>query len=408
MASVPAKTARDRTMAAAEMKARVLLVDDHPENLIALEALLGDLGVSLERATSGPEALKHLLDDEYALVLLDIQMPLMDGYETASLIRQRVKTRNTPIIFVTAIYKSDENVRQGFAVGATDYITKPLDGDVLKAKVASFVNMAHNTKQLESEIVRRKAAEENHRKLSAQLERRVLERTVKLEAEIAERRAAEEEINALNTRLQRAMTETHHRIKNNLQVIAAMVDLQVMQDNPEVPVEQVMRLGTHVKTLALVHDLLTEQAKKDGAATHAPAGAMLRTLFNLIKVTSPGRPIHVDIEDVLLASRQCTSLALLTSEIVANALKHGDGDVHISFSVLGGEVTLAVCDEGPGFGPDFDPKSIDTTGLNLVSSLSQWDLNGHVEYSNTSEGARVVLRFPKDPQHNQLPGPAMA
>ena len=147
----------------------MLLVDDHPENLLALEVLLDGLDVQLVRANSGPEALKSLLKDEYALVLLDIQMPGMDGFETATLIRSRERSRNLGYIFVSAIYKSDDNVHHGYAVGATDYITKPLDGEVLKAKVAWFVDMAHNTRLLELEIARRREAEERYRRSAGPL-----------------------------------------------------------------------------------------------------------------------------------------------------------------------------------------------------------------------------------------------
>jgi two-component sensor histidine kinase len=388
------RTMEDQT---ATEKPRVLLVDDHPENLLALESLLEGLDVQLVRANSGPEALKSLLNDEYALVLLDIQMPGMDGFETATLIRSRDRSRHTPIIFVSAIYKSDENVHHGYAVGATDYITKPLDGEVLKAKVASFVDMAHNTKMLELEIARRKEAEDRYRKISGTLEERVRERTARLEAAIAELTAAQDDVKRLNAQLRQAMTETHHRIKNNLQVITAMVDLQVMNDCPQVPVEQVMRLGTHVKSLALVHDFLTQQAKEDGIATHAPAGGMLEKLIQLIQISSPDRPIRTHIEDVVLASRQCSCLALLTSELVGNALKHGRGTITVRFSLQGDEVVLTVEDGGPGFKPGFDPDAEGSTGLSLVQTLSKWDLNGHVEYGSSETGACVTLRFPQEP-----------
>src|SRR4051812_2081263 len=103
----------------------ILLVDDHEENLLALEAILGDLGENLVRAQSGPEALKHLLQRDFAVILLDVQMPGMDGFEVATLIRQRERSHNTPIIFLTAISTSDTHVFQGYALGAVDYLFKP-------------------------------------------------------------------------------------------------------------------------------------------------------------------------------------------------------------------------------------------------------------------------------------------
>src|SRR5215471_11987680 len=116
----------------------ILLVDERPENLLALEVVLSDLGYNLVKARSGEEALKCLLQHDFGIILLDVQMPGMDGFETAALIRQREKSRNTPIIFITAIYQSESHVLKGYAVGAVDYIFKPFDPEILKAKVKTF------------------------------------------------------------------------------------------------------------------------------------------------------------------------------------------------------------------------------------------------------------------------------
>jgi PAS domain S-box-containing protein len=122
-------------------KINILLVDDHPENLLALEAVLDAPEYHLVRAESGAEALKHLLKIPFSLILLDICMPGLDGFETASLIRERPKTRNIPIIFVTAVHRSEEDLTKGYAAGAVDYVIKPFDPDALKAKVAIRVGL---------------------------------------------------------------------------------------------------------------------------------------------------------------------------------------------------------------------------------------------------------------------------
>ena len=106
-------------------RAKILLVDDRPENLVALEAVLAPLGCRMVTATSGSEALKCLLDDEFAVILLDVQMPDLDGFETAEYIKRRRKTRAIPIIFVTAISKERHNVFRGYETGAVDYVFRP-------------------------------------------------------------------------------------------------------------------------------------------------------------------------------------------------------------------------------------------------------------------------------------------
>jgi CheY-like chemotaxis protein len=132
-------------------KAKILLVDDRPENLLALEAILSSLDQTLVRAGSGEEALKALLNDDFAVILLDVQMPGMDGFETASHIKRREKTKNLPIIFLTAIDKEPQHAFRGYAAGAADYLAKPFDPWVLRAKVQVFVDLWAKGRQLEEQ-----------------------------------------------------------------------------------------------------------------------------------------------------------------------------------------------------------------------------------------------------------------
>ncbi len=132
---------------AIDERVNILLVDDQPNNLLALESILGEMGENLVRAESGRAALRALLDMEFAVILLDVQMPDLDGFETASLIRQRNKSRDTPIIFLTAINQSEMHVYRGYELGAVDYIFKPLNADVLRAKVSVFVELFRKREQ---------------------------------------------------------------------------------------------------------------------------------------------------------------------------------------------------------------------------------------------------------------------
>src|SRR5580700_6670848 len=107
------------------LTASVLLVDDVPANLVVLEAVLGPLGVRLVHAASGAEALEHAASESFAAVLLDVQMPEMDGFQVARRLRETAHGRELPIIFLTAVYRDEDFARKGYAVGAADYITKP-------------------------------------------------------------------------------------------------------------------------------------------------------------------------------------------------------------------------------------------------------------------------------------------
>jgi signal transduction histidine kinase len=151
---------------------RVLLVDDRPDNLLALRAVLDPLGLDLVEAASGEEALRHLLAGEFALIILDVQMPVLDGFETARLIRGRERTRYVPIIFLTAISGEPEHYQRGYESGAVDYVYKPFEPEILRAKVSVFAELWSRGATIEAqreELVGRLAElDEAHAGLAAQ------------------------------------------------------------------------------------------------------------------------------------------------------------------------------------------------------------------------------------------------
>src|SRR3954465_13105555 len=139
-------------------KVNILIVDDKPEKLLSLEAVLEELGQNIVRAYSGREALRCLLADDFAVILLDVNMPGMDGFETASLIRQRKSPEHIPIIFVTA-FDDDTHSSRGYSLGAVDYIQTPVMPEVLKTKVGVFVELYRKSEQVrrQAETLRRRA-----------------------------------------------------------------------------------------------------------------------------------------------------------------------------------------------------------------------------------------------------------
>ena len=135
-----------------DIKANILIVDDRPDKLMAVEAILSSLGENILKARSGKEALRHLLHEEVAVILLDVSMPCMDGFETAALIRKRASSEHTPIIFITSINTSENHVSQGYSLGAVDYMLTPIVPEILRTKVAVLVDL-----HKKSELVRRQA-----------------------------------------------------------------------------------------------------------------------------------------------------------------------------------------------------------------------------------------------------------
>jgi signal transduction histidine kinase len=131
-----------------EEKVNILLVDDRPDKLMAVETIIADLGQNVVKAQSGQEALRHLLQTDFAVILLDVNMPGLDGFETAALIRQRKKSEHTPIIFLTAVSDTETHVSRGYSLGAVDYILAPVLPDVLRTKVSVFVELHKKNQQI--------------------------------------------------------------------------------------------------------------------------------------------------------------------------------------------------------------------------------------------------------------------
>jgi len=158
-------------------KANILVVDDREDKLLAMEAILSSLGQNLVRARSGKEALRQLLNQEFAVILMDVSMPTMDGFETAAMIRKRPRTEKTPIIFITSINTSENHVARGYELGAVDYMLTPIVPDILRAKISVLIDL-HN----QAELIRQQG-ERLRQMEQSRHERALAEATDRLEAE---------------------------------------------------------------------------------------------------------------------------------------------------------------------------------------------------------------------------------
>src|SRR5581483_2873161 len=237
---------------APDEKMKILLVDDTPENLVSLEATLGVLGEELVLAHSGKEALRHLLHQDFAVILLDVRMPDMDGFETAELIRSRPRSRQTPILFLTG-YRNEEHLFRGYDLGAVDFLFKPIVPEVLRSKVTFFVELSRsNAKlQLQADALRKQAeelhrAEQEVRQLNSSLEARVMERT--------------EELLRSNEELQQFAYVASHDLQEPLRTVSIYAQLLAKryQGRLDGDADQFIQFITHnaQRMESLIHDLL--------------------------------------------------------------------------------------------------------------------------------------------------------
>jgi two-component sensor histidine kinase/CheY-like chemotaxis protein len=351
-------------------KVGILLVDDQPSQLLSHAAILRELGERLVTARSGREALQKLMDEDFAVILLDVNMPDMDGFETAGLIHQHPRFERTPIVFVTAAQASTLDRLKGYRLGAVDYVEVPVVPEILRSKVAVFVDLNR--------------------------QRRDLQRlNDALQAEIAQRRSAEEAVRHAREK-EVLLQEIHHRVKNNLQIITSLLRMQSRAVQDPAFSGALLECQNRVAAMALIHDKLYRA--RDLARVSFPE--YVRDLTNniLTSYTLPASSVRVnlDVDDLSLSLDSAVPCGLILNELMSNCLKHAfplghSGTVHVGFHAAGDQLCLVVRDDGVGMPADVDLERTSSLGWRLIRALVQ-QLGGFVQ-CHSAGGTVVELRF---------------
>ena len=502
-AATAAPTEKAETASAQEaqqggvLRSRILLADDNADMRDYVAGLLRP-HYEVNVVSDGRQALGAIQAHPPDLLLSDVMMPGLDGFELIRAMRSDPLLRTIPVILLSARAGEEAQV-EGLMAGADDYLIKPFGAKELRARVASHLELARTRKEavdIKERFLTELRAERTrltnlfmqapafmavlrgpqhifdmansayyqlvgHRdilgktviealpelagqgyieildevyrtgtpfegrfmravlqpKVGGPLEECYLDLIYQalVEADgsvsgilahgvdLTERHRAEsalqasqEQIEALNAKLRRAMTETHHRVKNNLQMISALIDMQRHTGAETVPMSDLAQLGQNIQALGIIHDILTKEAKSEGETEFISVSEVLERLLPILQTTLGARRLIAAIEQVSLPGKHTTSLALITNELVSNAVKHGKGDVELALRTDDNVVTLTVSDDGPGFPDGFDPEIASNTGLELIENIARYDLNGATSYENRAGwGARVVIAFPK-------------
>jgi two-component system sensor histidine kinase/response regulator len=322
-------------------RVNILLVDDQPANLLALEAMLQGLGQNLVKAESGREALKWLLTHEFAVILLDVKMPEMDGFETATLIHQRDKSRHTPIIFLTAAEKSETQTVRGYAVGAVDYLVKPVVPEFVRSKVSVFVELAKKTELLRRQTRLLQDSEQEARELAAaraDLVRDLEHKNRELESFSY---AVSHDLRAPLRRIEsfaRALTESR----------ADKLDATGVRflDRIREASQQMSRLIDDVLHLSR----LTRAELRD---QELDLSAIVGMILERLQEAEPERNVEVKIRPEVIATGDAQLLRIALHNLLENAWKFTGKQpaARIEFGVtnIGGEPTFFVRDNGAGF-----------------------------------------------------------
>jgi hypothetical protein len=412
--------------------APILLVDDRPANLLALEAILGPLHQPLVSAESGAAALKHLLLRDFAVILLDARMPGLDGYETAALIRERERSAHTPIIFLTADVSDVGNMLRAYEQGAVDFLGKPFEPRILRAKVAIFISL-----YLQGEQLKRQAAslrDQERDAIRAEAAQRAAERTrdqekAHIERLEAKRRAAEHHAVAIalvsaelvrkNHELEQLAYGASHDLKAPLRGISAVCDwleedlAGAMSDDTRKHLgllqSRVRRMGANVDGILAFARVGQPRAE----AETVDLGALVRGVVEQLHPPE-GATIHV-APRLPVARVQRRLLEQVLENLLENALKYArraDARVDVSALEDDGFVELRVADNGPGIAPEHqgriwalfqrlesqdDPLEGAGVGLALVRKIVEGQGGRAWVESQPGQGATFCVRWPSVP-----------
>ncbi len=326
-------------------RSAVLLVDDRKENLFALTAIFADTGIETVTASSGEEALRKLLVGDFACVVLDVVMPGMDGFEVASLIKQRERTRHVPILFLTASMLETTVSQKAYGVGAVDYLMKPVDPVLLRAKVNVFVELHRRQVEIERQAKLLKAAgEERQKRLLIEAER---------QAEEIARKTAEE---ALRLR-EEFLTVAAHEFRTPLTSLRlAVQQLRREQSAPPLQLELIERQADRLNRLL---DQLVEAADAGSSPIElelqeADLGAVVRSAAAAAQAEAAraGCRLQVTIESTVRGHFDDSRLERVISHLLANAIRFGAGKpIDLTLGRDGVAARIRVRDQGIGIDP---------------------------------------------------------
>ncbi|MEO7161012.1 MAG: hybrid sensor histidine kinase/response regulator [Polaromonas sp.] len=366
--------------------AKLLIVDDLPENLLALNALIRQEGRTVFQASSGEDALNLLLEHEFALAILDVQMPGMNGFELAEMMRSTEKTRHIPIVFVTAAGKESNYAFKGYESGAVDFLYKPLDIDAVKGKVNVFVALYRQRQEIRHQLVALEKSRKEQEALLAQLQttQQELQKAVRMRDDFMSVVAHE-----LLTPLNSLFLETQMR------------KLELDRDNPDLfqktgLAEMFSRDQQQIQSMVeLIDDILDVSRIQHKRLSVRPRSTELSSLVKRAvgqlssQVAAAGIPVTVQADQEIQGCWDEFRIQQVIINLLTNALRYGDGKpVSISLVAVPDGARIDVCDQGKGiaagdqqrifeqFERGADPISPDGFGLGLYISRQLVEAHG--------------------------------
>src|ERR1700744_1237623 len=363
---------------ASNKRVKILLVDDNENNLMSMEIVLANDGYEFFKATSGREALRILLkEDEFSLILLDVKMPTMDGYETAELIYQRDKLKYIPIIFITAHDYEEEAMFKGYRAGAVDFIRKPFKPEILRSKVAIFAELHKKNRLLKQQEEKLQVINDDLLLLNQDLERRVAERTIELEN-------LNNELKSLNISKDKFLSVISHDLRNPL--TSLLLSSKNLNDDIDKisPKEVKMLAGIIHRTSNKILDQLNELvdwAKKQREKTNFNPGKLqlykgINESLELLKANASQKSIKLEneIPSNIYVNADSLMLRSILQNIVTNAIKftpQSGGSVKVTAQTMDSMVEICIQDSGVGMSKEIQDKVLGNSSLSSPGTDSE-------------------------------------
>ena len=407
-----------------DRRVKLLLVDDRPENLLALQAILEPLGQILVLAHSGEEALKCVLQHEFACILLDVQMPEMNGFDAAQIIKSRERSRYIPIIFLSAINKEDSYVFKGYSMGAVDYVFKPFNPDVLRSKVAVFVDLYLKQQQImeQAEMLadsQRREMELEHRAELLESEAKSAAQLAELNKQLHQRQEELEQAMGVRNRFYASMS---HELRTPINAVIGYSTLMIdniygpLNEKQREGLQRTLRAARHL--LELVNDVLDlskiEAGKIELSMQPVNVASLIDDLFVTVRPLADEHGSKLTFEhpdDAITVVTDPRRVRQILLNLLSNAIKFGlQKPIRVTCSRSDdGWISISVIDRGEGIAEEDQPRIFEEfvqvsptqqlgTGLGLpISKRLATLLDGSLQVeSQPGVGSTFTLRLPPE------------
>ncbi len=409
----------------------ILIVDDNPTNLAVIVDYLEDSGLTILVSQDGESSLKRAKYAKPGLILLDVLMPGLDGYETCRRLKDAPETRDIPVIFMTALSSTEDKVK-GFEVGAVDYVTKPFQPEEVLARIKLHLQLRFMTQtlsqknqtleweiqqrktaetrlktinyQLQQEIEERLTAQESLKKLNEELENIVEKRTIELininrqlKQENIERQQVETQVRKALKEKEILLKEIHHRVKNNLLVVSSLLAFQTEFIKDEAIIKMFDNSQNRIHSMALIHEQLYRSHNLKNIDFSQYIKSLIDQLSATYNISQAPLEFSIFTQPVLVNIETAHPCGLIVNELIANALEHGfpnnrKGKIFVSLQKQKDcSIVLKIKDNGVGFPANLDFHHTESLGLQLVSTLIE-QLEGEITLDRT-EGTCFTISF---------------